>query len=64
MLIRFVQEIQSNPQERLPGAIDMDVVLVTGGTRGLGLAIAKQLSSSGYKTVIVGEVAQTSVRNG
>ena len=32
----------------------MDVVLVTGGTRGLGLAIAKQLSSSGYKTIIVG----------
>lgn len=32
----------------------MDVVLVTGGTRGLGLAIAKQLASSGYKTVIAG----------
>jgi 3-oxoacyl-[acyl-carrier protein] reductase len=32
----------------------MDTVLVTGGTRGLGLAIAKRLLSSGYQVIVVG----------
>ena len=32
----------------------MDVVVVTGGTRGLGFAIGQRLGSSGYKVVIVG----------
>ena len=32
----------------------MDVVVVTGGTRGLGLAISKKLVSVGYKVVVVG----------
>lgn len=32
----------------------MNIVLVTGGTRGLGLAIAKRLASSGYRVIVVG----------
>jgi 3-oxoacyl-[acyl-carrier protein] reductase len=32
----------------------MDIVLVTGGTRGLGLAIAKRLATAGYRVVVVG----------
>lgn len=32
----------------------MDTVLITGGTRGLGLSIAKRLVVSGYRVVIVG----------
>ena len=32
----------------------MDIVLVSGGTRGLGLAIAKRLDTSGYQVVVVG----------
>ncbi|PFG11731.1 SDR family NAD(P)-dependent oxidoreductase [Marinobacter sp. LV10MA510-1] len=32
----------------------MDTVMVTGGTRGLGLAISKRLVDSGYRVVIVG----------
>lgn len=32
----------------------MDTVLITGGTRGLGFAIAKRLVSSGYQVIVVG----------
>lgn len=32
----------------------MNTVIVTGGTRGLGLAISKRLVKSGYKVVVVG----------
>jgi len=32
----------------------MDVVVVTGGTRGLGLSISKKLVSIGYKVIVVG----------
>ncbi len=32
----------------------MDIVLVTGGSRGLGLAISKRLTSTGYKVIVVG----------
>lgn len=32
----------------------MDTVLVTGGTRGLGLAICKRLMASGYEVIAVG----------
>jgi len=32
----------------------MDTVLVTGGTRGLGLAICKKLADSGFKVIVVG----------
>ena len=32
----------------------MDTVLITGGTRGLGLATARKLESSGYRVILVG----------
>lgn len=32
----------------------MDIVLVTGGTRGLGLAVSKRLAAAGYHVVVVG----------
>lgn len=32
----------------------MDTVLVSGGTRGLGLATARKLESSGYRVIVVG----------
>jgi len=32
----------------------MDIVVVTGGTRGLGLAISQKLDRTGYKVIVVG----------
>jgi 3-oxoacyl-[acyl-carrier protein] reductase len=32
----------------------MDIVVVTGGTRGLGLAISRRLAESGYQLIVVG----------
>jgi 3-oxoacyl-[acyl-carrier protein] reductase len=32
----------------------MDLVLVTGGTRGLGFAISKRLAATGYQVIVVG----------
>ena len=45
-----------------PAARTAQTVLVTGGSRGLGLAIARKLSAQGYSVVAVGRTQSDGLR--